>query len=538
MIPEGFPLWTLLGFIFAAAFYWRAWRPFMQLPCHQDAGWHSYWAAFRHQGVSLERQENVLIGCARLGNMFLYVLWFAMLGKGNPDLVSRKVYRALNIVSAALVALTVFHQQTNGGTAGLLVAVAFLALMAIPTLGVHYETTERSVLLLNIGILALALEVLGNPSENTYMLMGVLVFLQILSAMFFKITQLGDYFFIWLALYFSNPTMDGLLYSFGAGLSALTLFILVLASLGLLKKENMGILGYFSNTRSEPDDNEGKSRRLTVVVNERLSNSALKRPALAMIRCLGENVADILIRRAENVFTFLPLIGWSTRGFVLLGAYGLLTGRDDLHFISSFWLAGALCTLLVQGRFFPFHFIPLILPMAILSGIGAHDLIQGIQDGEILSVLILMLVATVFAFDVRFLLFKRQNLALDIRYWPEKLRGIFIKNRIAEEASAYLNTHTHPDDWVLVWGTMPQIYVASDRRCPVNWLSTSSILMNQILPSWKEILAQRLKDDPPAYILLMDNDHQDFAELISQTGHKYELDTFLGSEKAPLYCLR
>lgn len=537
MMLESFPFWTLVSFIGVVVIYWRVWRPFMALPCHQDAGWHAYWAALRHQGVSLQRQENILMGCARLGNMFLYVLWFALFGKGDPDLMSRKAYRVLNIITALLLALTVYRYSPDGGAAGLLMAMAFLVLMSIPTLGIHYETTERSVLLLNIGVFALALEILGGPSESTYMLLGVLVFLQISTALLFKITQLGEYFFIWLAVYLSTPTLEGFVSSFVVGLVALILFCIVLAFLGLLKKENLGILGYFSNIRSKPDGHKGKAGNFTRLVNERLSNSVLRHPALILIRCLGEGMAEPLIRRAENAAAFIPLIGLSTRGFVLLAGYGLVTGNGDLHLVSSFWLAGTFVVLLVQGRFFPFHFIPMILPTAILSVIGGLDLAQGVQTGETGPVILTVVIALSFVLDARFLLFKRSDLPLDLRYWPKKAHDVLIKNRIVKEASEYLSSHTAPGDEVLVWGTLPQVYVISDRKCPVNWLSTSATLMNQLFPQWEEVLEQHMKDVPPKYILVMDND-QSYEGLLSRTGHEYELKTHLGPEEAPLICLR
>jgi hypothetical protein len=86
--------------------YWILNRPFMNLVCHQDAGWLAYWPAFRNKGIDLRQQLNVLAGCTRIGAMYPYIFWFKLFGIQNPEVISRKVFLVLNCCTSVILFFT------------------------------------------------------------------------------------------------------------------------------------------------------------------------------------------------------------------------------------------------------------------------------------------------------------------------------------------------------------------------------------------------------------------------------------------------
>lgn len=504
-------LWlTLMGVAYLVAN-----RPFLGLACHQDAGWHAYWAFFRGQGVTLDRQLNVLMGCARLGSKFLFVLWFSMFGRGNPDRLSRLVALGLNF-AVALIAYGLL-QPRLGSAPALAAAGLSLAAASIPTTGIHYETAERTARLLNILIFALCLMQMDAASP---ILLGGVVFAMIGGALLFKITQLFEYLPLWLTLFIVHPSWEAFFASCAGGGLAVGLFVLLLAGLRLLKAENLGILGYMAASRrggrmageGEPGGvaaNGIEERVAAKLASGEFGGAA--RLAVTLARRLGVmGLAPKLYGIAVNARTFVPSVMWGAAALTAAIIAGLAFAPPGPEkTLLEVWLAGAMTGLLLQSRFLPLHFIPLLLPGALLAGLGLPHWEWWMW----------VLAAAALAFDARRLLGGR-DIPLDLRFWPAAVRPVIERNLYARAVAPWLAEHSCPEDFILVWGTAPQLYLLAARRCPVNWLSTSPHLMDPILSDWRDILWRRMRHTRPLWLVEVDAG-LDLDEIQRQTGLRY-----------------
>ncbi len=506
MIPGSSYLSEILVLSALAGLYVIANWPFLALPCHQDAGWHSYWAKFRCRGVTLEKQLNVLMGCARLGSKFLYVLWFALFRERDPDRLTRIISWGASIA----VALILYVGLTHYGAAWLVPAAAagcFLAICAVPTLGLQYETAERTANLFHAVLFIAALSYLEASSA---FFMGGIVFAMFTMALLFKITQLGEYFAVWILMFYSSPDSEVFAASVIGALGALLLFVLLLGFLGILKLENLGLIGYVTGWQKKNPAKDASS-----------TSSGLR----------------TVYQRYLNLRNYGPNVFFSLKAPVALALVGAASGEGPVHALALAWFAGGALVVLAQGRFLPFHFIPLVLPLSVLA---AYGVVFFVGDGATLNVVSPLVLGTAILalalLDLRNLLWSRRAIPFDLRYLPPVARPIFEKNRLAEDAAAYVEQRTEPEDYVMVWGTLPQFFLLCDRRCPISWLSTNANLMSPILPGWREILIDRMRQTRPVYLLEADDD-LDLEELRRQTGLRYEKEAVFGGGANALYHL-
>lgn len=493
---------------------------FQGLACHQDAGWHSYWAAFRRQGVGLERQLNVLMGCARLGSKFLFVLWFALLGKGDPDRVARQVALVLNMVVA--VGIHAILAPRLGSVPALAAAGLSLAVVSIPTFATQYETAERTVRPLNLALFAACLAQAESPDAA---FLGVIVAAMIGAALVFKITQLFESLPLWLVLFLQEPGWAPFVSSCLGGVAAVAAFVALLAGLGLLKPENLGLFGYMATSRKG-----GRSAATTEGpgLDERIESKlaagefgAAGRLVVGLARKTGTlGQLPRFFGMAVNARQFVPTILGPAKALMVLILAGLwLEPGSLITVLLAAWLAGAVLGLIIQARFLPLHFVPVLLPASIFAGLGLARAGQGALAGDWGAVLWLAVAVAMLVADARWLV-GRKVFPLDLRFWPQSQHVIIARNLLARQLAPVLAEQSAPEDYILVWGTLPQLYVMSNRRCPVNWLTTNPVLMNPILPQWRALLWTRMQETRPVLILEIDPD-LDLAELTRETGLSY-----------------
>ena len=512
-----------VAFLLMAVVYLLVNRPFRRLFCHQDAGWHSYWAAFRAKGVTLRYQENVLLGCTRLGCAFLFALWFKLFGLRNPDRLARKVAQGGNLVVAATFIL--------GGKTGLIdisiawaIAGVFLLLMSLPTLAVHYETAERTVNPFDAFLFLGAVFVFTQPQSAW---MGVYVFVAVLIACLFKVTQLAPYGLVWGALYFVDPSFEAFLFSVLGSFGALCIFVAILWRSDLLRRENLGVFGYSSHDASSANSEKFANFERKIV--DKLGGGKFAVLASKLGKALGVEHVLRLCGSACSAKTFMPMVVGSLSGTIVMAVVGALFVNAPHITIALAWLLGSTIALLAQGRFFPFHCIALVLPTAILAAAGWWTTWEGALDG-VLGFLALGALGILLTLYDLFKAFRgRADEDLNFRYWPAEMRPILRKNEIAEKAAHYVKDRSEADDYVLVLGTLPQFNLLAQRRSPINWLSTCARLMDPILPSWKAILFANLKTLRPCYVLDVDNE-MPITEIEAAVGASYQREIEYGEQ--------
>jgi len=146
-----------------------------------------------------------------------------------------------------------------------LIPFVYLLFSSNPFWGIHYETSERTTNFINAIIFLLVSFFLVIP--NGYLL-GVVVFLMFLSAVFFKVTQLVEYFGIWLFMIYTWKMIYLPVSMIGAAV-ALAIFYFFLKSKGLWVRENLGIFGYISlNYKKSSDTIKDIERKIEILLVE------------------------------------------------------------------------------------------------------------------------------------------------------------------------------------------------------------------------------------------------------------------------------
>jgi 4-amino-4-deoxy-L-arabinose transferase-like glycosyltransferase len=149
----------------------------------------------------------------------------------------------------------------------------------------------------------------------------------------------------------------------------------------------------------------------------------------------------------------LPLLwriprAWSERKLVSLD------GRRDTDL--WLWLASAAISVAVGLRFFGHYYIQMVPPLALLAA-GALSRGSAVQARRTLAVAV--------AFGCCFSV-------------AGYLTGPATPEPNYESVSRYLATTTNPDDAIYVWGSVPEIYWASERRPATRFLTSSFLTGN------------------------------------------------------------
>lgn len=522
----------LVGIYFFSAFlfYWIVNRPFVKLVCHQDAGWHAYWAASRNKGVDLRQQLNILMGCARIGSMYPYLLWFKLFGIQNPEFISRKVFLVLNCCTSVILffALRVFIPEQT--VLSFLIPFVYLLFSSNPFWGIHYETSERTTNFINAIIFLLVSFFLVIP--NGYLL-GVVVFLMFLSALFFKVTQLVEYFAIWLFIMIYTWKMIYLPVSMIGAAVALAIFYFFLKSKGLWVRENLGVLGYLSLNYKKPSDTiKDIERKIDTLV----SNAALKKVLKLLVNKIEgkryEKIISNMLVAGGKISYRLRYFGsniyCSSRSVILWSCLGLFLTPHfrSAEYFAVFWLIGCFINIFLQGKFLPFHYIPSLIPLALLSGLGLYKIWLGATAFSWWSWLFCSLVVIVLYIDLKYILsiFSGNNQSpIDYKLWTNSDREMLEKNFAACEIANYIKENTSEDDYIFVWGCVPQLHVLCQRRSPIGWLNTNDSLMSPTFPEWKKVMLLNLIKTMPKFLIQFEKD-LNLTALEEATGLKYKFD--------------
>ena len=175
------------------------------------------------------------------------------------------------------------------------------------------------------------------------------------------------------------------------------------------------------------------------------------------------------------------------------------------------WVGCALVTVMAQGNFYPYHWHPLYPALATLAGIGIAFIFHAPRQpndatpnvvGKAVGAAALgaaALLPVVHVYRAAFLLvgiFSRQRYDA-IEFGPYGRTGVF--THLAD----YFRTHTTPDETVLVWGSVPNVYYTSERHAPTRFAYTAPLVNPQNDEFRRRYRAEFLAGinaKPPAYI--------------------------------------
>ena len=153
------------------------------------------------------------------------------------------------------------------------------------------------------------------------------------------------------------------------------------------------------------------------------------------------------------------------------------------------WLALAIASFVVQGRFLAHYAIPLAIPLATLTALGV-DRLQVLWRTQRLAILLPM-AATILI-----------SLASSVIAGAMEWRMIAGDHDHSQAAAAVVRDASGPDDSIWVWGNEPELYLEADRASATKY----SYLYPLVTPGYAtpqlidEVLSQ-LAADPPRLIV-------------------------------------
>lgn len=246
--------------------------------------------------------------------------------------------------------------------------------------------------------------------------------------------------------------------------------------------------------------------------------------------------------------------------------------RRSLWAIPVVWLAAGAAMMLVQLKFYDYHWLPMLPPLALI-GAGAmeglieailprnltprpplHDVERGSQakrdGGEVrvrirvimsLSVAFALLVAMIAVIGSRTLpyLTGQQD---RVTYYGHFRAGEFVADESLEVAD-YLRGRVVPGDSLFIWGFRPEVYYLSQLNPAVRFIFQFPLVADWYPQAWRDQTVEILWAALPPYVLVLQVDYmpwvtgseedsntllQGYAELNNWLEYNYERDAQIG----------
>ncbi len=250
---------------------------------------------------------------------------------------------------------------------------------------------------------------------------------------------------------------------------------------------------------------------------------------------------DVLLTHGKMIKLVLkniwPICRTSKFIFVTAIICAVTPPHSAMEKLSLLWLCVIILSIILQGRYYNVYFIPTVFPISIFSGIGIYK-IAGINN-PLLFVLAAILLLTTLLSDYRiWKRFSNKYLDMPLEYilWPAEEMGMIRQNLAVYEIIDYIRENTTEEDYIFVWGTVPQTYVLCRRRSPVEWLSTLDSHIRSILPDWKITTLRNVYKKRPKYLIdFLGTINLDIVEKI--TGLHYNFSRSFGNNRFKIYKL-
>jgi hypothetical protein len=213
----------------------------------------------------------------------------------------------------------------------------------------------------------------------------------------------------------------------------------------------------------------------------------------------------------------LKLIG----ALAVIGLVGLVVTRHTRRYwwFGPAWLAAMLLGVIVQGKYYDYHWLPALPPLGLLAGEGAVFVwslaaarLPARRRGAAAAGVIVALVAVLGMTAANH--FRPQWQYLSGRLSPEAYYAGFTASGnyfslTADMAVAkYVRERTKPGEPLFVWGLEPLVYFLADRPPASRFMHAIPLLTPWSPPEWREQAVEDLKRTRPQLILVVHNDWQ------------------------------
>lgn len=227
---------------------------------------------------------------------------------------------------------------------------------------------------------------------------------------------------------------------------------------------------------------------------------------------LGDRIAGTLaFVWSEEIAVVLPIL--------LLGIYAAWSfGRPAALLLWS-WLCVTLLVVILQGKFYEYHWIPMYPPLVALTGLGLFALFatstgSGIRShvpnvARTLAVLAIIVGFARVAYAptltiARFTPFALGRVDADRYYGQFGLRGAPYSPGDERLAARYIRSRTEPTEGVVVFGTNGGIHYLSRRAAPTRFVFSLPLMRatGVTRDAYREEFLGDLRRAPPTYIVV------------------------------------
>jgi hypothetical protein len=227
--------------------------------------------------------------------------------------------------------------------------------------------------------------------------------------------------------------------------------------------------------------------------------------------------------------------------FVASGAW-ILRKQPRVFWPLLIWLGATILAVVVQGKYYFQHWMPVYPPLLMLAVLGAYQLKRFGNDAKIVA----WGSALMFTFLVcaqPLLAAVRSVYFLDIKHTPDAYYASFQFEKYNSEdqiaAARYIRAHTNPRDGVFVWGNDATARYLTNRPNPTRFTFEMPLsLQGAYRARYRIEVMQQLRVHPPTYFMVgmnwwnTDTKQQSlekFPDLNTFLNQNYHLETSFGN---------
>ncbi len=187
------------------------------------------------------------------------------------------------------------------------------------------------------------------------------------------------------------------------------------------------------------------------------------------------------------------------------------------------WWAVMVASVCVQGKYFAYHWLPVLPPLALLAGLGwaaavrwAGQLAGGRRPAVIAGLLLILLGLFAQGYWAQF----HRPIAYATRRLPDEqylsdftASGHYFSFPADLALAQYLRDNSPPKAPIFSWGLDALVYFLADRPPASRFIQDQPLLTPWSPPQWREELIQDLSRNRPQFILVAHDDIQPWVTL-------------------------
>jgi hypothetical protein len=178
------------------------------------------------------------------------------------------------------------------------------------------------------------------------------------------------------------------------------------------------------------------------------------------------------------------------------------------------WLFAGLGIMLVQGKGYDYHWLPMLPPLSILAGIGLEFFVhfvvrymsfqsaRRVVDGLVAVGLLLILVVVIWSRALPYLIGAEDQ----VTYFSHFQAGEFVADESLQMAD-FLRQRVSPGDSLFIWGFRPEVYYLSQLNPAVRFIFQFPLVADWYPVEWRQETVDILWAALPPYVVVMQVDY-------------------------------